>query len=377
MRIFSPFTHLPTLFFICLTTLISAQGPLTPPGPPAPNMKTLDQIEPRTPLKSADFPLTITAAGSYYLTENVNVIASSASGINVNSNNVTIDLGGFTLSGNGINGIICLANATNITIANGGVLGWTSNGIDLSLGRNCKVIGVTTWNSGNLADNSTAGIKGGAACIVENCTSRGNAGSGIVAGAYSTVSHCTASDNVQDGIFAGESSAIDYCAANNNSFFGIQANSGSTMTACASSHNTVIGILVSSGCTVIGCVASFNTSAGFEIDFACNVTNCSAYANGGDGFILNAVSRFTNNVSSSNSSNGYLTEGDHNVIEGNSAFDNGMFGFNINFNSNLTVKNTALRNTSGGFTFFGPQYSGVIISTSGVISADPWANFAF
>jgi hypothetical protein len=41
-----------------------AQGSLTPPpGAPAPTMKTLDQIEARTPISSA--PFTISAPGSY------------------------------------------------------------------------------------------------------------------------------------------------------------------------------------------------------------------------------------------------------------------------------------------------------------------------
>jgi hypothetical protein len=39
------------------------QGPLTPPGPPALTMKTLQQIEPRTPISSV--PVTITTSGSY------------------------------------------------------------------------------------------------------------------------------------------------------------------------------------------------------------------------------------------------------------------------------------------------------------------------
>lgn len=48
-----------------------AQGSLTPPGAPEPTMKTLDQIEARTPISSA--PFTIIRPGSYYLTTNLTV----------------------------------------------------------------------------------------------------------------------------------------------------------------------------------------------------------------------------------------------------------------------------------------------------------------
>jgi hypothetical protein len=73
-----------------------AQGSLTPPGPPGPTMKTLQQIEPRTPISS--LPVTITAPGSYYLTTNATVAGTA---ILLQSSNVTVDLNGFTLSGDG------------------------------------------------------------------------------------------------------------------------------------------------------------------------------------------------------------------------------------------------------------------------------------
>src|SRR5437870_4623321 len=77
-----------------LKTSALAQGSLTPPGAPAPSMKTLAQIEPRTAISSA--PYVISLPGSYYLTTNVSVAASNA--ITISANQVTLDLNGFTIS---------------------------------------------------------------------------------------------------------------------------------------------------------------------------------------------------------------------------------------------------------------------------------------
>src|SRR5882724_3568968 len=105
-----------SIAFFALEFQISvfAQGSLTPPGAPAPTMKTLTQIEPRRPISS--LPFTINTSGSYYLTTNlVGVVGSD--GISIVASDVTIDLGGFTLLGpangtseNGIDG----ASSSNI-----------------------------------------------------------------------------------------------------------------------------------------------------------------------------------------------------------------------------------------------------------------------
>src|SRR5687767_7720762 len=90
------FSALLLLVFISASRVLG-QGNLTPPGAPAPTMKTLDQIEPRIPIGSV--PFTINAPGSYYLTGNLNTATTNA--IIIRASDVTLDLRGFTLSGAG------------------------------------------------------------------------------------------------------------------------------------------------------------------------------------------------------------------------------------------------------------------------------------
>ena len=99
--------------------LASAQGPLNPPGPPAPTMKSLDELA--TKLDQANTKLDQTNAsaekrvdvltlpgsatashiisqpGSYFL--GGNIIGGGKTAIEISASNVSLDLNGFVLDG--------------------------------------------------------------------------------------------------------------------------------------------------------------------------------------------------------------------------------------------------------------------------------------
>ncbi len=95
-----------------------AQGPLQPDSGPAETMKSLDQIEPRTPID--ELPYTISESGSYIVTES---LSTGLNGITVEVDSVTIDLQGHTLAGSGGNiGVIVLGH--DVEVRNGTIRGF-------------------------------------------------------------------------------------------------------------------------------------------------------------------------------------------------------------------------------------------------------------
>ena len=89
-----PITLLAACFIFHPASFLVAQGPLTPPGAPAPTMKALSQVEPRTDVQQlagdGSNSFIISQPGAYYLTANITG-ASGKNGISIRADNVTID----------------------------------------------------------------------------------------------------------------------------------------------------------------------------------------------------------------------------------------------------------------------------------------------
>lgn len=302
---------LASLFLFLITALLPAQGPLTPPGAPAPTMKSLDQIESRTPIPASPATpvngphFTISSPGSYYLTGNVTV--DHGHGIVISSSDVTLDLNGFRIS------------STNTSAGNGTAIAISSGGRSRITIRNGSIASGSTVEPGNGSVQSqgfSRGISGETSVnqvLVENIHVYGCSSAGINLGydgniAYQgivrncTVKHCNNGIVAQDVVDSSASLSGEY---------GIYAQNA---TNCSSAGSYTYGIYVlgnATNCKANGrmygifCAGNANNchgtgdSSGNGLSCAGNATNCTGISNAGSG--LTCVGNATNCTGSSDS----------------------------------------------------------------------------
>ena len=328
---------------------VFAQGSLTPPGAPAPTMKTLVQIEPRTPISSV--PFAIIQPGSYYLTTNLSVTTGDA--ITIATNGVTLDLMGFELAGGTGNGIIAVGSLTNLCIRNGTVRGWGGHGVTVNAAVNCQIADLRA------ASNGKAGINlfGNGGGLIQNCTLTDNATNGVVA-LRSTVIHCTASRNGMAGISANTCTIIG-CTAEANPGTGISTSSA-LVKDCIAFNNGGAGIWASDTSTISGCTAAYNGGDGVEVNSDCQVLGNTCRHNGYPDPAAGA---------------GIHALGANNRIDSNHVTGND-WGLLVDVVGNLIIRNSASDNATNYF-FTGTQSFGPTNLVTGVVTNHPWANFAF
>src|SRR5256885_6039132 len=399
---------------------VFGQRSLTPPGPPAPTMKKLDEIEPRTNLQAipappgvdtgnADYQFIITQPGSYYLSANLAV--TKTNGIQINAEGVTLNLNGFQVargSGSGGDGIQISVAAHRISVLNGSIKGFALgiNSINSTSGargsklRELDVSGCT----------STA-ILGGPGAVLESCRVHDNTGTnGISCGIACNLTNCTASNNtVTYAIAAGVGANLINCAASNNTCsFGIYADSGSSVTHCNVLGNTSTdtysaGISTATGCTITASTAygnysnnatlSSSTGVGFDLGSGNTIQGCTAANNRGDGIrLLNFTLARGNNCTSNGSSGdgaGIHAISFSNRIEANNVVINDR-GIDVDGPGNVIIQNTARQNTIN-YDIAANNVFGAIIDRTAAVSfavsgnsapgsagtTDPWANISY
>jgi len=218
--------------------------------------------EVRSPISK--LPFTISKPGSYFLTSDLKAVKQP--GIIVKTDNVTIDLMGFSLIGDGtkVNGI-SLEGTHNVAVRNGSIIGFGATGIFTSSGDGHRISqvrainngsgGIFAFSSGTLvgeclaSGNNSVGIAVGANSIIRNSVSRANQGNGISAenggsiagntvygnkGEYgisatgSTIKDNSVHENADTGIFAANSTLVGNTVSG-NAGWGIQATDGTTV----------------------------------------------------------------------------------------------------------------------------------------------------
>lgn len=315
----------------------------------------------------------ISTSGSYVLVDNVTMKAD-VNCIEITTDDVTLDLNGHTIAGNGshhygISGsTINRAVILNGTIRNFGNMGIhigascrikevildSNGGHGIETGDGCVLTGVISIN------NSNYGIKTGNDCIIEKCEARFNSGGvGIETLSHSTVKDCIACNN---SILSGNAvknvygiHALDGCAIINNSCY-----KNENASAFDEDSLDVCGIRVRDACNVINntCFENKGTKTykscyGIRVTSQCNVKGNTCTNNDGTlssthsyGICCYTSCIVKDNTCSGNSSggvgSGIYSTGASNLITGNICDDNdgiaGSYGI-MAYGSSTRVEN--------------------------------------
>jgi hypothetical protein len=263
-------------------------------------MKTLDQVEPRIPLVAgspgvaiaASGQITISLSGSYYLTENVD-INSSAYGIRIQANGVSLDLMGYSIRYTGaVTALDAIDVAgSNVTIQNGHIISTTTHdgssftlgGFDFGVWASASLHNVSVKNLSIQGVRGAGIVADGSSCLVENCRIR-IAGSTGISSSQGIVRNCTIETCGFTGISAH--TVID-CRVNQSAGIGINASIVANSSAVSTLSTGIFAVQTVSGCygetsSTVTSVHGINASSG-------TVTGSKGATAGGNGIVAGIV----------------------------------------------------------------------------------------
>lgn len=391
-----------------------AQGVLAPAGSPAPSMKTLTQIEPRTPVSSLSGDATsvyvIDQPGSYYLTGHIDGVAGK-NGIKINARNVTLDLSGFTLRGvdGSLDAIRLTSSSGAVVIQNGIIQSWGGSGINgpACYGSQVRNLTINAMQGGagvvlgyqSLADNvstestKVAGILLGANSAATHCVV-GSVGpldtpyddyvSGITA---DTVTACTVSNLIglptSDGVYAISAKTVENCTVRSVSANGASNGSGISahvvrgsqvelVNGAADQTSGIVGVTVHDSFVVD--VSGPNSAGirafGYGLHAHHNrLVRCGIVTGPGARVVENSITL------NPGSGTGILAESSSSVIDGNHVVG-GNTGIWVTTANNRVVRNFVSASTTKYSIAAGNQAPAAIVTADDITTASPWANFS-
>lgn len=402
---------------VILCIFASASAPLglagdldPPPGPVAPTMKTLDEVEPSTPIDSlpgdSNTMHVITEPGAYHLTENLMSPGTGVSAIDANADGVTIDLNGFSIIGNGSETEEAVQLDVSCEVRNGTIRNWGDTGVQfLSSG---AVRGVRFDNTSTAIDASTGVLI--ESCVFRICEPLTLSGDAMIRG-------CTFRDmdEVIDGVGAPNVSIIDTTISGQNTAGTggvIVLGDDARLSNVTISDESKSALLADDNASVIGCnfsgngqssndgvnlgdhavirdtVISYYGGDAIDVNFAAVVRGNMIVDNDGRGIVVNNAGHIEANVVRENGPIGVEVSGDNvvvnNTLDGNRILVTGTDN-TIDSNSVTDVANS-IEVTSGGNRVTRNSVTSDIVAVSGNLvgtvrtmsnfsSAGPWDNF--
>ncbi|HEY2714455.1 MAG TPA: right-handed parallel beta-helix repeat-containing protein [Chthoniobacterales bacterium] len=338
----------------------------------------------------------ISQPGSYCVPSNI-VGVSGKSAIRIDSDSVTLDLGGFALLGVGgsLSGIL-INTHVHVAVRNGSITGWGINGLDGGTSGLARIddlradanagVGISI-NSGSQVNNCVASQNGGVGIgssndvLVTSCVSSINGSHGFQLGGGSTLKSCLAYDNGGAGFTTSSVASLTIidCNAHFNTGFGIAGPKRTFVTSSTAEENRSGGISVGTSSTVSNCNAGGNTGVGILASAGSAVTACTASANTADGIQVDNLSRVEDNTCQGNGASGGDGAGVHatgriNRIDGNMTTQNDR-GVDIDAGGNLVVRNDASLNGTNFDIAAGNTNANVESPGPNFILTRPWANF--